>query len=487
MAISNFYNINAHVVYPFVPKIREDAVEYFPDGSSDEYAVYTSPTELPNAAIVDVGFLIDTPFNPETNSIYLSEVYRISNMVYYVFRVNSATIESHETITFSRDITSDNFLTEWAVSQRIEEIACKRPTVRGFMVSGFMEILGEWLADNDDYVTFTVDDWQVEPARIQVLNKVNSINIANMGRVGVTSPVGCSWEETPLRTDRAYVVNTCMQGDITFTPGYNCDINQESRKNILTFEGVIGDGLGEPCEELPTYPRQKKVPGTNFYTGGQDCLELIKSINGQTNENFVITAGTGLAIQQHPTLSHTLLVSFDKGVAYNDCEVSLGDEVEYEVIPVSYYFDFGTADSPVTDGYIKIEVDHLYNEIDGYGWITAPDSMEYDEDNADPLTADYAKDTEEIIFRVDLPAGTYSISAHAGSYSIVGGTGTAINILSRSGYDEKVLGVSEDDFKFGRLTIMPTTLETATYLLIKFSAIESLPLAVNALEIISMN
>lgn len=81
-------------------------------------------------------------------------------------------------------------------------------------------------------------------------------------------------------------------------------------------------------------------------------------------------------------------------------------------------FDFGTATSPVAPGAIRI-ASTGYSASVGYGWMQAVG--QFDGGTSDPLIRDnnFGKEAE---FRVDLPNGTYSVTATLGDVSNYGVT-----------------------------------------------------------------
>lgn len=119
------------------------------------------------------------------------------------------------------------------------------------------------------------------------------------------------------------------------------------------------------------------------------------------------------------------------GIVPGDNLSVFAEELNYpgkDVLPFSSVlkFDFGTATSPVADGYTKITTDSNYDSSVGYGWKNSStiSITSIDENTGDPLKGDYisgnnvrtvgANSTSYIsydcpTFVVDLPVGFYKV------------------------------------------------------------------------------
>jgi len=77
--------------------------------------------------------------------------------------------------------------------------------------------------------------------------------------------------------------------------------------------------------------------------------------------------------------------------------------------PTEAYFDFGTAVSPVEDGYVQVTEATLYSAFTGYGWTSTSGLASTDRGFADFLQRDFVQSTTEHTFNVDLANGDYQI------------------------------------------------------------------------------
>jgi hypothetical protein len=149
--------------------------------------------------------------------------------------------------------------------------------------------------------SFQPNDYQIEPALLQNLNKayLRSISVGNYARVLVPP---C--DVTGINDNRQVVLNArCMNGDIRFKEGYNCLITQTDRANEISVTASKGAGAGststELCEnggEVPLYPGEQLQPDSKFYSGGPACNEVISTINGLGGTNINLIGGSGINI-----------------------------------------------------------------------------------------------------------------------------------------------------------------------------------------------
>jgi len=278
-----FYNDNEYRAYPFI---------------------YNKPATLPalpTSAILDAGFImgLDAHYEETAHTVWLSAVKKTGSLFEFVFSTNA----SNTTISFTRSDSG-----EWALehSESAADVAnpcAEEPIWSGFLVTGPLEKLTATFASAavNGIWTLQPNDYQVEPSRIQNLNKtyLRSISVGNYARVTVPP---C---DAPSTNDaRPILLNArCMKGDIRLKDGYNCLITQTDRANELAVTAAKGAGAGatsdELCQnngELPLYPNEPLPPDSKFYSGGPACNEIISTINGVGGANVNIIGGAGVNI-----------------------------------------------------------------------------------------------------------------------------------------------------------------------------------------------
>lgn len=275
-----FYNDNEHRAYPFVFKPGEPP--------------------FPESAIVDAGVImrIDSNFDDKVHSVWLSKITRDTGKFYFEFKTDAA----DEPLVFVRDVTADEWQIEYADSQ--QRLPCENvedPVWEGFLVTGPLKDLNTALSA-DDTLFFDKNASQLEPARIQNLNKayVRTINVGNYERPTVPA---CGQADPRATVVPDIIINKeCMRGDIRFKEGYNCSIRQVTFANEIHIGASVGAGApvdDELCangSELALFPGELIPDNSKFFSGGPACDELIFTLNGLGGPTVTLTSGAGINI-----------------------------------------------------------------------------------------------------------------------------------------------------------------------------------------------
>ena len=276
-----FYNDNEYREYPFIYRAGVES-------------------GLPTSAILDAGFImgLDARYDEAAHTVWLASVTKTGSLFEFVFHTNA----TDAVISFTRHDDG-----EWALehseSATDESNPCAdEPIWSGFLVTGpLTDLNAVFAAMENDTLTFLPNAYQIEPARIQNLNKayLRSISVGNYDRVRVPP---C--DVTGINDNRPIILNArCMKGDIRFKEGYNCLITQTDRSNEIEITAARGAGAGETSEELcvgggevPLYPGEPLATDSKFYSGGPACNEIISTINGVGGSNINIIGGAGVNI-----------------------------------------------------------------------------------------------------------------------------------------------------------------------------------------------
>lgn len=305
MPKTGFYNSNANRSYPFV--------------DFDDRRAAATGLIIPDSVIVDFGCLfgMGSGYVADEHKVWLHRIERAGGNFIFDFRTDVAGLENRS-LEFRRTLTDGEYEHEFAEADlapgsSIEvSDACGSGSVwEGFLITGSMEDLQEilpadgqlWVGDSDDLV--------IEPAVIQNLDQsfVSSVNLANAPRTFAPPPDECSLSSSvSVNTD--HVVNaTCLVGPLKLVEGYNCAIRQDTPTNRLTISAAVGAGEGEPCDEVPLYAGEVPLPGSNLFSGGPKCDEIIKSISGLVGPLINLRSGTGVTIDPDPDVPNRLLVT----------------------------------------------------------------------------------------------------------------------------------------------------------------------------------
>jgi hypothetical protein len=313
MSKPSFYNDNEYRAYPFVDK-------------PTVFESLSSP--VPTAAIVDAGFImhLDAEYDDDADIIYLEKVTVENNTLFFWFASTAPKCEDKK-IYFRRDYeisagvisaVDPEWTTEHTESEAIdngdnEATRCDPdPVWVGFLVTGKIEKLVEDVIAAGGVIVFNADEYLIEPARIQNLNKayLRSVRVGNYART--TVPV-CDAENITVAPEIIFD-ERCLTGDIKFKEGYNAKITQTTRDNTLSFTAAKGAGAAEDdelCEnygEIPLYPDEgddrpfiygdADTDGkqSKFLSGGWSCKDLIFTINGIGGSNVNIIGGENVQI-----------------------------------------------------------------------------------------------------------------------------------------------------------------------------------------------
>lgn len=302
MARAGFFDDNRNRAYPFIVGTVARPVV----GSA-------TLLNLPNSVIVDCGFTFGPSvyFDPTIHAVYLSKLRRAGTIFYFEFASTCPDL-ADVTLTFSRNVTDAEYLTEFNDSGTVGislsysgsgNLAndCGQPLWTGFLVTGPLDDANQFLSGTG-IITGTTSTCTVEPALLLTLYKssVTSINLANDDRTRYENPEDCDPVAWPYPVALTFVNARCIQGDVLFQPGYNADVRQNYYDNAITIAANVGSGEGQPCAEISLFSTEEPPAGSGLLSGGSACGETIQTINGVNNSNFIVQAGNGVQIEAIP-------------------------------------------------------------------------------------------------------------------------------------------------------------------------------------------
>ena len=174
--------------------------------------------------------------------------------------------------------------------------------------------------------TFNNDEYVIEPANVQSLIYVKTINLANAPRLNVLAPPGIHDPDTYGETNtfiEGYAVEnaTGMVGDVGLIAGFNCSVF--SSENEITISAYPGGGMSayeEQPAEIPVTDEEKALASAGKYLSrGRKCNELIESINGLFGDNITVSSGANVKVEgEKGSLTFTIKSADETG----DCDVS---------------------------------------------------------------------------------------------------------------------------------------------------------------------
>lgn len=329
MANPGFYNDNQFRDYPFRSRVSPLAEEGW--SSSASYAA----TELPQACIVDFGAIIrpGAEFVDGQDYVYLRSASRSGSTLELSFALSSLGVAY--SIEFSINTTLQEFVTYWADSNAVtrpvgELYACEdEPAWTAYLATGNPAALLEELEDGELWL-FQQGLWQILPARIQNLigTQVQSLTIANIRRTVAAVSRECDSSlaaETQPAT--AHIVEGCIIGDVKFSEGFNCSLRYDLRENSIVINASPGAGRGLPCEEIEAFPGETKPSGSDYYSGGPSCADIVRFVNGASAADLLIRAGAGFNVTTDTEQPHTLIIERSLN-AFTVCEDPLPADSE---------------------------------------------------------------------------------------------------------------------------------------------------------------
>lgn len=281
-----FYNDNEYRAYPFVFKPN------LPDPI------------LATNVIVDAGVILGLDAFESTVSdytVWLASVERLATEFKFTLRYAEKNYVAKPTpLVFTCPTTVTDWTTIFAESAPVT-VATADPIWEGFLVVGKIETLVATMTVGQT-LGFTQNNYQLEPGRIQSLNRayLRSITVANYDRPRVPD---CGVESAPSTLERVLVLNkTNLKGPLFFKEGYNCQITQTNRANEISISALKNAGAkidAAFCEhgsELPLYPGEPFDPETKLYSNSPTCKQVISTINGVGGKNVNIVGGNGVAV-----------------------------------------------------------------------------------------------------------------------------------------------------------------------------------------------
>ncbi len=290
-----YYSENTGRSYPFL----ENTTGVLPFNSG---VIGCVPTE----AIVDFGCTmgLDSGFDAGEHTVWLQSVTKNvgDQTITFKFRSTAPGLDGYElSFTFGR---YDKFKTVFADATAYGTVdedpeACEtNDRWHGFLVCGSLEAY--YVLPWESTAT-SLQTALIEPSTIisNVRTYVRSINLANQDRTRATRPTGCTPYTWPFETGGIFVNARCINSDTLFMSGFNVNVRR-AEGNAIVIDAGVGDGLGEPGDEIPLSDDDVAPDGSTLLTGGPTCGELVRTINGVSAKDFTIDAGLGAKISLDP-------------------------------------------------------------------------------------------------------------------------------------------------------------------------------------------
>lgn len=265
---------------------------------------------LPDYAILDFGAIVYTGANYSYNQdyVYLYSVSKSGSVITFEFRSTAPGLYG-KSLVFFRDVSADPFSTDFTSANTYDSSSSEicsydNPLWEGYLTTGDMEELGDYLDTNGDLIL----EAKIEPELVTNFAKyhVDSITVANDDRTRATTPDECRDYCWDFETGGVIVDKSCLAGAFRFVGGYNCEVLQDDATNTITISAGVGAGKGQPCSE-PQLFEGEEAPNNGLLTGGPSCGEVVRSINGVGSRIFELKAGPGVTITELPDFNKIIV------------------------------------------------------------------------------------------------------------------------------------------------------------------------------------
>lgn len=307
MAASDFYDDNLNRSWPFV--VGTVGV------STPEAGIFTM-RELPDAAVVDAGFVIgaDVSFDPAVDQIFLHSITRVNattatvvlgsscqdlSSESYLLTVENITVDSKfQTLFFQSDLPFEGAESSSSSSLFPSYTPCGNPFWMGYIVFGRLHDVISRLSDGQT-VTRQSGDAVFYGTTVQTTagHVVTSINVANKDRTRAVRPSKCQPAVWSFPTGSIYVVEQCITGDVILRPGFNSYFVQPTEKS-LQLSATLNAGLGQPCNEIPLFANESGPTNvdTDSLSGDFYCGDVLRSVSGIGGPDFNFLADRGVSV-----------------------------------------------------------------------------------------------------------------------------------------------------------------------------------------------
>lgn len=262
MAYADFYNLNEHILYPFVP-------------TADGRIPFAVSGYLPNSAVADLGFTIgvSASFDPTDGNVYLYSIDRYGSSLAFTFKaVSDGSMVSAFVFVFEN--------TDPAGTVKYSEAAGGPLYGVGFMVAGDLVNLYATIGSDGEHLLQPVGDVSsavVEPALVvsQKKHSVASLSIGNTLRLTDQPCTGCG-SPTPVDTTTVRLQPGAAQvvKNLVLKAGYNIAVSVNAADSSVLLSAVVGEGMGEACD-TPISRYAGDDP-----EAGDRCRGIIYTING---------------------------------------------------------------------------------------------------------------------------------------------------------------------------------------------------------------
>lgn len=314
---------------------------FFNENTGRDYPlIHVAPENWPTYGVVNFGGAVLTgSYQPAAHDIWLDWVRAIgapgSARIEFCLRTDAEGLAG-QSLLFAFDEADGDYVTVFAkgqpnvddsdlantaafeIADPDEELGdCEdAPVWTGFLTIGRAVQLANWLRAHDPPSGMDISVFEptakpvFEPGCVlaPAANSRLFLGVANTDRVRAPAPPGCRPPCYDHELADYYVVDSCVNGHVRLEAGFNALVRQKDSVNTVSISAALGYGKGEPQFELPVFPGEEPPLGSTLLSGGDNCCEVVRSINGVGGPNFRIEAGPGVEIVELPE-QHRVIVN----------------------------------------------------------------------------------------------------------------------------------------------------------------------------------
>ncbi len=284
MAERDFYTVSQQISYPLL---------------SDDSKALTPSGVLPDAALLDAGFLLglDSGFVPGQHEVYLYSVEVSGTTITFDFRSDAPGLLLYRWL-FQAETGGVSGCPIYTDAVLIAGGPDSPDRGTGFLAVGDLTEL----AALGDGLWLTGGTPRVEPALLQSMidSFARSVNLANDAR---RCPPQCG-SSASSESAETFLQAGDLVGDLKFREGYNSRIVLNRTDNSIQLGANRGSGAGETCEDVI-------IDEGGFQPGApcSECDGYINSINGKTAQSgqLRLVAGPGMVVVPDPD-NHKIVI-----------------------------------------------------------------------------------------------------------------------------------------------------------------------------------
>ena len=243
-----------------------------------------------------------------------------------------------------------------------------------------------------DVVTTTTGMYHVETYRVSVTGGQLTVGIQQLSQVVVINSLRVSAAGSSAGISISETGDSTVVSESGTTDEFTVALTSAPASNVvLTVTSQDEGEVTASVSQLTFTPANWSEPQSVVLTGVND-----DDVDGTQTTNVVVSVDVASSDSSYATVDDSTVV------------VSTEDDDQPMLL-----FDFGTASSPLEDGYVRVSPADQYSSEVGYGWDGSVDSRDRG-GSSSSLERDFVFTASNADFLVDLPDGEYDVEVRMG-------------------------------------------------------------------------